>query len=205
MTMQLTFLNQLADGGDADVVLFQQLGLPGAPCQPVVWKAIRHCGRDCSHPFRYAAEVELGVIDAYGNHTPRIAAGAGGRYRYASLAVGRQLQVAGHDGGSDLLLVRNELPRGAIRALLSKAGRALAVSQPVAPQQIAGFRLGPPVLWIATAHCLAEGQAVPAALVAQATALPLAGLASATIVLRGGGCGAQARSHLFTLEQQVRA
>jgi hypothetical protein len=202
MRTHLTFLNQQA-GGDADVVLFQKLGLPGAACKPLAWKVIQRCGRDCTHPFSYADQLELNVIDAYGNHTPRIAAGAGGRYRYAPVGAGRQLCAARYHQGSDLLLVRNELTQGAIRALLSKDGRPLALSDAVAPRQIAGFQLGPPLLWIALASGVHAGQVLPAQLIGQATALPLAGLASATVVLRGGGSGAQARAHSFTLERQV--
>lgn len=201
MTTQLTFLNQQA-GGDAEVVLFQKLGLPGSVSRPLAWKVIQRCGRNCTHPFSYTGLLELNVIDAYGNHTPRVAAGAGGRYRYAAVGEDRQLCAARHAQGSDLLLVRNELMQGAIRALLCQGGRPLALSDAVAPRQIAGFQLGPPQLWIALAAGVQAGQVLPTQLIEQATALPLADLASATIVLRGGG-GAQARAHSFTLERQV--
>ncbi len=201
----LTFLNRQADGSDAHVVLFQQVAPPGSNVRPLAWKVIRYCGRDCSHPFRYGAP-ELGVIDAYGNHTPRLRAAAGERYRYGGEDGARRLTPAGGSAAGDLLLVRNELPRGAIRAVLGNDGRPVAVSGAMAPQQVAGFRLAP-VLWIAFAADVEEGQALPADLLApgRATPLHLDGLASARIVLRGGGKGTQAGPLVFTLDGQVPA
>ena len=104
---------------------------------------------------------------------------------------------------SDIEVV-NQMGRGAVNVNAFVAGRLMAAKSAVAPGQKAIFRFSP-VLWIGVGSQIEEGRALASAVVSSAnTPLELAGIASADIVMTGGGAGETAQPFQFELENVLR-
>ncbi|WP_206956732.1 hypothetical protein [Trinickia acidisoli] len=205
MNIALRFINRSNDCGNSEVVLFQRNVVPEFDELAIAWRVIRYCGRDCIHPFAYSSDVEVALGDDHGNFSPRISAASGSR-----------LVVAAHPGGrprlagslestlhSDIEVV-NQLGRGAVNVNAYVAGHLMAAKSAVAPGQKAVFRFTP-VLWIGVGSQIEEGRALASAVISSAnTPFELGGIASADIVMTGGGGGERAQPFLFELENVLR-
>jgi hypothetical protein len=120
-------------------------------------------------------------------------------------ASGDKLVASGAGTSPDEVQILNALQRGAINAGVYKAGRLLAQKTNIVPQQKAVFQFRP-TLWIGVASEVIEGQAMNAAIVSNInTELSLLGIASADIVMTGGGAGVNAMPFQFTLQNVVMA
>ena len=118
-------------------------------------------------------------------------------------ASGDVLQMAPAPGSPNEIALRNDLAHGSINANLYKAGRLLATKTSIAPQQKAVFRFEP-ALFIGAVSEVQQGEIMPAAIVSEInTELSLNGIASADIVMTGGGPGAGATPFQFSLENIV--
>ena len=99
----------------------------------------------------------------------------------------------------------NNLAQGSISANIYKDNKLLATKTSVAPNQMAAFKLQPSI-WIGTAADVVQGQVMSSAIVdAVNTEISLLGLASADIVMTGGGTGPNATSIRFALQNTVYA
>lgn len=205
MNIALRFINRSNDCGNSEVVLFQRDVVPEFDELAIAWRVIRYCGRDCIHPFAYSTDVEVALGDDNGNFSPRIAAANGSRLIVAAHASGRPRLARALDGTvhSDIEVV-NQMGRGAVNVNAFVAGRLMAAKSAVAPGQKAIFRFSP-VLWIGVGSQIEEGRALASAVVSSAnTPLELAGIASADIVMTGGGAGETAQPFQFELENVLR-
>lgn len=205
MNIALRFINRSNDCGNSEVVLFQRDVIPDLDELAIAWHVIRYCGRDCIHPFTYSNEVEIALGDDYGNFSPRVPAGNGTRLAIAAHAGGRPRLSRSPEGTvhSDIEVV-NQMGRGAVNVNAFVAGRLMAAKSAVAPGQKAVFRFAP-TLWIGVGSQIEEGRALASAVISSGnTPLELGAIASADIVMTGGGSGENARPFQFELENVLR-
>jgi len=200
MDIQLNFINQSNDANNSQVVIFQKNVATSFDELAVAWTVIQYCGPGDNHPFAYPMASTVGASDSYGNFTPQLQAAAGQLFQMQLTASGDQLVPAGPGTSAREIQVLNALPKSAINANIYKAGRLLATKTAIAPQQKAVFQFKP-TLWIGVASQVVQGQVMNSAILSDInTELSLLGIASADIVMTGGGVGAQARPFMFTLE-----
>ncbi len=205
MDIKLRFVNHSRDGNRSEVVMFQKNQFTGMASLSMVWKVIRFCGLDCYHPFVFPTGFEVSVADEHGNYSPRMAAENGQMLRLESTALGaRRLVRAGLATSSRELEVLNDLGQGAVNVCVFRDGRMVGMKTAVAPGQKAVFQY-PPVLWIGVSSQVALGAAISSAVMSDAnTELSLLGIASADIVMSGGGPGEGSTPYEFKLENIVQ-
>lgn len=200
MQVKLNFINRTDNGNKENILLFQANASDDSSTSTVAWKVIRHCGKHCSHPFFYSHEFEIGLGDEFGNYSPRLAAPSGSLFAVTACAVGRRLSCRGAADSCRTIVLRNELPRGAVNANIYSGGRLLASKNSIAPGQKARFEFKQ-TLSIGIATRVEEGQILDVASIdGTPTQLSLFGLVSADIVMTGGGTGSTASRYLFNLE-----
>ncbi|MDP3654768.1 MAG: hypothetical protein Q8R67_24175 [Rhodoferax sp.] len=205
MDIKLRFVNRSNDGNQSEVVIYQKNVLTTMASLTVAWKVIRYCGRDCYHPFVYPMDYEVSITGEHGNFTPRLSATNGQMLRLTSTPTGaRRLLYAGPASASNELDVLNGLTQGAIDVCLYKDGRLMGLKTSVSPGQKAVFQYAP-VLWIGVASEVSQGLAINSAVLSNInTQLSLIGIASADIVMTGGGGGEQSTAYEFNLENIVQ-
>jgi hypothetical protein len=204
MQVMLNFINRSEAGRHPNVLIFQRNATDDTNISAVAWKVIRNCGKGCTHPFVYSTEFEIGLGDEFGNYSPRLRAERGSLFAVLPCAVGRHLTRRGAAGNCRHIVLKNELPRGAVNANIYVSGRLMATKTSVAPGQNAVFEFRP-TLSIGIAPQVEEGQTVAAAAIDTAlTELPLFGLAGADIVMSGSGKESRTAQHEFTLENIKR-
>jgi hypothetical protein len=102
-------------------------------------------------------------------------------------------------------MVQNNLQQGVIDARVYKEGALVAIETSIAPQQMAAFQFDP-VIWIGAVSQVEQGTVMDSAIVQQLnTLLSLLGIASADIVMTGGGSGPDSQPFAFTLQNIVAA
>jgi hypothetical protein len=206
MDIELRFVNRSFAGNASEVVVFQKDVVMDFSALPLAWKVIRYCGRDCTHPFTFPQDFEVLLGDPWGNFAPRMQVPLGARVKVVDTPNGGQrLQRVLPAGPSGLVEVVNTLARGAVDVGLCKGGRPLAIKTSIVPGQKALFQPRP-VLWIGVAGEIVEGTPIRSAVLSDAaTELSLLGVASADIVMTGGGPGPDALPLTFSLENIVPA
>lgn len=205
MDIKLRFVNKSNDSNQSEVVIYQKNVLTTMASLTVAWKVIRYCGRDCYHPLVYPMDYEVSVTDEYGNFSPRVSATNGQQLRLSSTPTGsRRLLHTGPASASTELDVLNGMAQGAIDICLYKDGRLMGLKTSVSPGQKAVFQYAP-VLWIGVTAEVSQGQAIQSAVLSKITTqLSLIGIASADIVMTGGGGGEASTAYEFNLENIVQ-
>jgi len=205
MDIALNFINNSNDRNNSEIVIFQKNAATNFDELPVAWQVIRYCGPGDNHPFAFPVAMQVGASDSWGNYTPQLDAQHGQMFQMALTTSGDRLVPAGPSTSSRELHVLNSLPKGAINASIYKGGKLLAVKTSIAPQQKAVFQFKP-TIWIGVASQVVQGQVLNSAIVSDInTQLSLLGVASADIVMTGGGPGANAVPFRFSLENIVMA
>lgn len=205
MDIQLNFINRSDDQNNSSVFLFQKNAATRQDELVTAWKVIRNCGRNNHHPLVYSTDLEACISDQDGNYSPRKAVQAGDLFTVSALPLGRSFTYAGPNNSSQEIAVCNRLLRGAINVCVYSQKRLLAAKTNVVPGQKAVFQFRPS-LWIGVASQIVEGQALNSAILGDSnTELSLLGLASADIVMTGGGAGIDVMPLQFSLENIVMA
>lgn len=205
MDIRLNFVNQSNDVSNSQVVVFQRHTAGGADDLAVAWTVIKNCGQGSHHPFVFPLSLAVGASDSDGNFTPPLPAQNGQLFKMVLNPSGHQLVPAGEADNPQEVQVLNALDSGAIDALCYRAGRLLAVKQGVAPQQTASFQFKP-TIWIGVVSQVQAGEVMNAAILSDLdTEISLLGIASADIVMTGGGSGAEAKPFAFELQNIVTA
>lgn len=203
--VRLNFVNRSNDANNSSVVIFAKNVAASSGETAIAWQVIRNCGQGWSHPFVYPMAVTVGVSDSYGNFSPQMAAQNGEMYQVTQTSSGDTLSYGGPATSPTEVQILNNLSQGAINAVVFRAGKPYAVQTSVAPQQKAVFTFTP-TLWIGVVSEVVEGQAMNSAIVSSVnTEISLLGIASADIVLTGGGPGAHSTPFMFTLQNVVMA
>lgn len=201
MTTQLNFINLSNDSNNSVFVIFQKnLAAAADDYLPVAWHVIENCGISDQHPFSFPKAMAIGATDSWGNHTPQMPAQYGAMYYVGRTSEGDRLSPCGPASSNREVQLLNGLSSGAIDGGIYKEGRLLALAHHIAPGRKAAFAFKHNI-WIGVASQATEGQVLSANMVANAnTELSLDGIASADLVLRGGGPGRNAMPFSFSLE-----
>jgi hypothetical protein len=204
MDIKLRFVNRSSDGNRSEVVIYQKNLVANMASLAVAWKVIRYCGRDCYHPFVYPDGYEVCIADQHGNFSPRVLAVNGQLVKVVSTPTGgRRLLRAGPASSSTEVDVLNDLPQGAVDVCIFRDNRLAGIKTTVTPGQKAVFQYQP-ALWIGVASQIAQGVAISSAVMSSTnTELSLIGIASADIVMSGGGPGQGSTPYEFNLENVV--
>lgn len=200
MDIQLNFINQSNDTNNSEVVVFQKNVANNYDELAVAWTVIRNCGLGDNHPFSFPLRQSVGASDAYGNSTPLLDAQDGQLFEMALTGSGDQLRPAGPATNPNEVQVRNSLSRGAINANVYKSGKLLAMQTSIAPGQKADFAFKP-TIWIGAVSQIMQGEVMNSAILSSMnTQISLLGIASADIIMTGGGAGPNARPFEFRLD-----
>lgn len=200
MDVQLNFINQSADSNNSQIVIFQKNVATGYEEIAVAWKVIQYCGYGDNHPFVYPTTMQVCASDSYGNYTPRLNAQPGDGFQVSLTSSGDMLTKSGKSNYPTEVQVANNLPQGAINANIYKDSTLLATKTTIAPGQMAAFEFLP-TIWIGAVSQVTQSQVMDSAIVDQVnTELSLLGIASADIVMTGGGPGKGSMPFAFTLQ-----
>jgi hypothetical protein len=204
MDIQLNFINNSNDTNNSQVVIFQKNVATDFDEPAVAWKVIDISGRGDQHPFVFSAETAVGSSDSYGNITMHLNAGNGQVFQVVDSASGNSLVPAPAQGAQNEIAVHNKLAKGAITANIYRSGRLLATKTGVAPQQKAAFSFKP-AIWVGVVQQVEEGQVMNSDIMSSInTEISLLGIASADIVMTGGGPGAGSQPFSFNLQNIVQ-
>lgn len=205
MDIKLNFINASNDANDSEVVIFQKNEATDFNELAVAWKVIRYCAQGNNHPFVYPMTMTVSASDSYGNYTPQLTASPGQLFHMSLSSSGDALSYKGSSTSPLEVQLQNDLEQGAINANIFKNGKLLATKTAVAPAQKAVFEFKPSI-FIGVASQIIEGQLMNSAIISSInTELSLLGLASADIVMTGGGPGTQSTPFEFSLQNVIMA
>ncbi|SDG36085.1 hypothetical protein [Paraburkholderia phenazinium] len=205
MDIQLNFINRSNDANNSSIVIFQKNVATDFDELAIAWKVIRNCGQGDNHPFKFPMTMTVSASDSYGNYMPQQSAANGQVFQVVRSTSGDVLTLAPEPGNSSEVQVRNDLASGAANATIYKDGSPLATKTSIAPGQKAVFQFKP-TLWIGVASQIEQGALLNSAVISDInTELSLLGIASADIVLTGGGPGPRSLPFTFRLERVVMA
>lgn len=200
-TVHLNLINASQDTNTSEVVLLARNASVQEGEVAVAWQVIKGLGPGDSHLFNFPLTFDVAAEDSYGNVTPRLVAENGMAFEMVRTDSGDVLQrVLDGSVSPNEVEIRNNLPKGAIDAMVYKDGKVFERKTGLAPGMKAVF-LFKPVLYIGVAAQVREGATVNSAVLSQVnTRLDLLGIASADIVWSGGGTGPDASPFVFNLE-----
>jgi hypothetical protein len=203
--VQLNFINQSNDLNNSQIVVFQK-NVAGSYSEiAVAWTVIQNCGLGDNHPFTYPLTMQVSASDSYGNYTPKMDATPGQQFQVALTGSGDTLSYLTSASVPSETQVANNLEKGAINASIYKDNKLLATKTSVAPGQMAAFQFKP-TLWIGAVSQVTQGAVMNSAIVSQInTELSLLGVASADIVMTGGGPGVNSTPFQFSLQNVFMA
>jgi hypothetical protein len=200
--VRLNFINQSNDANNSEIVVFSK-NTNGLAELPVAWQVIRNCGQGWNHPFVYPLAVSVGVSDSDGNFSPTLPAENGQLFAVERGPSGDRLTLTGQATSPAEVQILNSLNQGAVNALIFRAGKPYAIKTAVAPGQMAAFAFKP-TIWIGVVSQIEEGDVINTAVMSQInTEISLFGIASADIVMTGGGPGRSSTPFMFTLQNIV--
>ena len=190
---------------NSQVVLFQKNEAPGYGEIAVAWHVIQNCGIGDNHPFEFPIGMSVAASDSYGNFTPQLPANPGDAFTMAITQSGDQLIASGNATSPTDVQVTNALGTGSINVWIYKGGKKLATKTNAVPMEKAVFVLKPK-LFIGVASQVVEGAIMDSAVISAInTQLSLVGIASADIIMTGGGSGPTSTPYKFTISNVVMA
>jgi len=203
-SIALRLINQSADCNNSSVLIFQKNIATNFDEIAVAWQVIENLGNGWIHPFEYDLGLQVGAFDSWGNYVPEQPSGDGQLWTVARDCSGDQLTATAPASSPAEVQVLNGLGQGAITACMYRSGKLLATKTGVAPGQQAVF-LFKPTIWIGVVSQVEEGDVIDSAIISSVnTQLNLTGIASADIVMSGGGPGKSSRPFTFTLQNVKR-
>ncbi|HEX4418778.1 MAG TPA: hypothetical protein VH165_12795 [Kofleriaceae bacterium] len=199
-SIALRLINQSADCNNSSILVFQKNVATNFDEIAVAWQVIDNLGSGWIHPFTYDLDLQVSVADSWGNHMPPQDTADGQLWKVVRDCSGDQLKAGGPGTSASEVQVLNSLDRGAVSACIYRSGKLLATKTGVAPGQKAVF-LFKPSIWIGIASQIQQGDVLDSAIMSNSnTQLNLTNIASADIVLSGGGPGRNSRPFTFALE-----
>lgn len=204
MDIQLTFRNQ-SNSSNTNVVIYQQNMASRAGNFAVAWQVIANSVPGSSFPFAFSPNLTVSAADGFGNFTPHVPASSGQLFSVSQTTSGNVLTLTGPAVNKASIQVRNGLQIGNINANLYRNNLLLATKTAIAPGQKAVFQFVP-TIWIGFMTQVTQGQIINAAILQSInTQLALTGLASADIIMTGGGVGTTTQLIKFTLANTKQA
>jgi len=197
--IKLNLINHSNDHNNSSVVILQKNQATSYDELAVAWQVISNLGQGWNHPFVYPMTMTVAASDSWGNFSPQQDASYGQQFEVVKDTSGDILRYSGPSAEPNQLEVLNALQQGAINANVYKAGKLLATKTSIAPGQKAVFHFAP-TLWIGVVSQVTEGQVVNSAILSNInTEISLLGIASADIIMTGGGTGPDETPFVFTL------
>jgi hypothetical protein len=202
--IKLTFFNDSNDQNNSNVVIFQKNVATDFDEIAVAWKVIQNCGTGWQNSFVFPMAFQVGASDSWGNTISNpLNAENGQMFHVYRSSSGDSLAYCGQSASRKEVQLRNDLPQGSIDASIYKDGRLLALKTGISPQQKAVFQFNP-TLWIGVVSDVEQGEVMNSAIISDVnTELGLLGVASANIIMTGGGVGPYAQPFTFTLDNVV--
>lgn len=201
--IKLNLVNASADCNNSSVVIFQKNVVPSVQELAVAWLVVENFGIGWNHPFDYHYGLQASASDSWGNYVPPQDTDNGALWKVGKSCSGDQFAQAGAAAVPTEVHILNGLEIGAINANIYRSGKLLATKTGVAPGQLAAFRFKP-VIYIGVVSQVEQGQVLDSAILTNInTTVNLSGLASADIVMTGGGPGKYSTPFTFTLRNQV--
>ncbi len=205
MDIQLNFINQSNDQNNSQIIIFQKNVATSFNELAVAWKVIQNIPQGWHHKLVYPQASYIGVTDSWGNTSPLHSVEHGQRFSVMLHPSGETLQMDGEAANQSEIELLNNLQIGAVHASIYKDGRPALTLPNVVPGQKAVFQFKP-TIWIGMASEIQEGQIMNSAVLSQInTEISLLGIASADIVMTGGGPGPSSTPFQFNLENVVMA
>ncbi len=198
--IKLTLINKSNDVNNSEIVIFQKNVATDFEELAVAWQVVKNLGQGWSHSFTYPATWAAGASDNDGNQSPLKAVKPGQQLNVVQTPHGHDLVMGSPATAPQEIGISNQLPQGAINAGIYKNRKLLAVKTTVAPGQKAVFAFKP-TIFIGVVSEVAEGDVMDSAVISDInTEISLLGIASADIVMTGGGTGPDAVPFAFNLE-----
>ena len=156
----------------------------------IVWKVITGCAKGQTQQFEIPPHFQVSASDATARHLRRLTAKEGDAFEVVKSLRGTDIKLSKDQSAvPSTIEVRNGLPLGEVTASIYKDGRLLDVSAPMHPSYKAVFQFDAYVYFFAAKN-LVEGQTINLATLDKSlTEIDLFGVASADIVMTGGGIG----------------
>ena len=199
-TVQLNFVNKSNDQNNSEIVIFQKNVAADFDEIAIAWKVIKNCGQGDYHPFTYSSLYQVAMSDSYGNYTPKLSAMPGQAFEMVLAPSGDLIQYSGPATAANQIVLKNSLQKGAVSGYVYRDGSVAALKSNIVPAQQAAFEFKP-TIFIGVASQITQGQIMNSAIISSInTEISLLGIASADIVMTGGGSGANATPFTFTLE-----
>lgn len=196
----LNLIDRSNDSNNSSVVIFGKDVTTSTDEIAIAWQVIKNLGQGFTHPFTYDLGVSAAASDSYGNYSPRIPANVGSAFGMTLGTSGDVFAQKGEAANPTTVEVANDLPKGAINAQIYRSGKLFATKSNLAPGQKAVFEFKP-TIWIGVASEIEEGDVMNAAILSTInTEISLLGIASADIVMTGGGPGPNSTPFAFNLE-----
>jgi len=203
MEIKLTFINQSSDQNNVDVVFFQK-NRASFNGEAVAWKVLKNNENGWGTQFNFSTDFLVSVQDSDGAPTPQLAATLGDKFVVEMNDSKFSLMSAGKGSNPEQITIQNDTPNQTINALLYNEEQLIACQDGGAPGQTATFELNS-FLWMGVCSNIDQGQIMSAAVVQDFNGkVLLDGVASADIVLYGGGSGPDKTPYRFDLENVVR-
>lgn len=185
MPVQLRFINKSQVAKSPLVAISCLPPQPGVPI--IAWKLIRDIGAGSFHPLTYSQKLEISVGDSDGNFTALIPAPPGSIFSAVNTGSGTQLVRDGDSRRPEAIEVHNRLPSGKITAVIFRDNSPCAQLQDMPPNTRTFFSFEP-TLYIEKTASVQEGNISTIITFAEEPVrLPLRNIASADIILKGGG------------------
>jgi hypothetical protein len=198
--VKLKLINASNDVNNSEIVIFQKNAATSFDEIAIAWKVVENLGSGNYHPFTFTYDLEVSASDSYGNFTPNVDASPGDLFTMSKDKSGDVLGRAGSATASDEVQLLNALSMGAIDASIYRDDKLLAKKTGIVPQQKAVFKFKP-TLFIGVASQVQQGEVIDSAIISSLnTELSLLNVASADIVMTGGGAGPSATALRFALQ-----
>lgn len=205
MDVRLNFINHADDPNHSQLLIFGRNPETSLDEIAAAWTVIADFRPSMTYAVLYPADTGISVQDGFGNFTPMLPAAPGQHFRVAESEDGLIVEQAVAAGPPDQITLANQLRQGAVHVGLYKDKRLYLAERNLLPEQTAAFRLRP-TIWVGVAsQSPLDAGSNSAILSSVATEISLLGVASADIVMTGGGTGANAGPLAFTLENVVMA
>lgn len=205
MDIKLNFINNSNDANNSQIVIFQKNVASDFDEVAIAWTVIKNYGQGEFHPLTYSQQAQVTSSDAWGNYTRMQDAPQGTAFTVTMDQSGDGLRPSGVASSATEIEVLNGLEQGSVGASVYRSGRLVAAKTGIAPGQKAVFEFKP-TLWVGVVSEVEEGDVMSSAILSAVnTEFSLLGIASADIVLTGGGAGSHATAFQFNIENIVMA
>ncbi len=189
--VHLNVIDQTDDVDGVAVVLYRP-NLLGSVEQDVAWTILELQGPGDSQQLTLGA-LSVGATDSFGDQTAQLSANPGSSFQVVDDSSGTTL-VATASSGTEQISISSGLGQGVLDAEVYENGKLLSVATGVMPGNTAVFRYASSI-WIGSASQFVQGEIMQGE-PSDATELDLEGVASADLVVTGGG----GQPYSFTLQ-----